>query len=125
LIAEPSRDLVEARQSFDVVVLWVRDWDVELVPVKVLTLLVVMVLDVLPAVPLPELLCVEVLIVLLMVVLAVAVLLVVVLGWKVVIDPETEVNVLLGLLVTTLICCELCAEFPVDGDCPPDWSPAR
>ena len=104
MIAEPSRDLVEARQSLDTVVLRVRDWDVELVPVRVLTLLVVvLVLDVLPTVPLPELLCVEVLIVVLAVVLVV-VLLEVVLGWKVVIDPESEVVVLLGLLVATLIC---------------------
>jgi hypothetical protein len=107
LIAEPSRDLVEARQSLDAVVLWVRDWvcwDVELVPVRVLTLLVAVVLDVLAIVLLPELLCAEVLIVVLAVVLAAAVLLEVVLGWKVVIDPETEVVVLLGLLVATLIC---------------------
>ena len=105
MIAEPSRDLVEARQSLDAVVLRVRVWDVELVPVRVLTLLVVvLVLDVLPTVPLPELLCVEVLIVVLAVVLAVVVLLEVVLGWKVVIDPESEVVVLLGLLVATLIC---------------------
>ncbi len=49
--------MVEARQSLDVVVLWLRDWvcwDVELVPVKVLTLLVAVVLEVLLAVPLPE-----------------------------------------------------------------------
>ena len=104
MIAEPSRDMVEAKQALDAVVLWVRDWDVELVPVRVLTLLVAVVLDVLAIVLLPELLCAEVLIVVLAVVLAAAVLLEVVLGWKVVIDPETEVVVLLGLLVATLIC---------------------
>jgi len=96
--------MVEAKQALDAVVLWVSDWDVELVPVRVLTLLVAVVLDELLAVPLPELLCAEVLIGVLAVVLAVAALLEVVLGWKVVIDPETEVVVLLGLLVATLIC---------------------
>ncbi len=63
--------------------------------------------------------------VVLVVVWETAVLLEVVLGWKVVIDPETEAVVLLGLLVTTLVCCELCPEFPVGGGCPPDWSPVR
>jgi len=82
----------------------------------VLTLLVAVVL----AVPLAEVLWVETL----MVVLAV-VLLVVVLGCNVVTEPETEVVVLLGLPVTTLVCCELCPGFPVGPGCPPGWIPIR